>query len=371
MTDVPVVAAVAAAVAVAEGLMNSFGTKFRLTSFGESHGVAIGGVIDGCPAGLLFDKDLVIHRLALRSPRSVPGATSRCEADDIEFLSGIFDGYTLGTPIAFIVRNADARSKDYDGLKNIFRPGHADFSWQTKYGMRDYRGGGRASARETVARVVAGAVASMWLEKQGVDIIASTDSIGAVSIGKALDYAPQREQVETDPLRCADPEVSRLMDREIRAAAADNDSVGGAVRCIIKGVPPGIGDPVFGKLQSDLAAAMMSIPAAKGFEYGQGMAVARMRASESNDEMRMVDGKPVFLTNRAGGLLGGISTGEDIFFRVAFKPTPSVGRLQRSVTVTGDDVEVKIFGRHDVCVVPRAVAVVEAMASLVIINKML
>lgn len=351
--------------------MNTFGSKFRLTSFGESHGEAVGGVIDGCPAGLPFDYETVAHKLSLRSPQSVFGATARRETDEIEFLSGIFDGYTLGTPIAFMVRNSDTRPGDYRNLKDLFRPGHADFTWHEKYGIRDYRGGGRASARETVARVVAGAVASMWLRRQGVEVIASTDRIGSVAIDEELDFTPLRSVVESDPLRCADPETSIRMAEEIRLAAADGDSVGGAVRCIVKGVPAGLGDPVFGKLQSDLAAAMMSIPAAKGFEYGQGMAAAQMRGSQSNDEMRIVNGKPVFMTNHAGGLLGGISTGEDIFFRVAFKPTPSIGRMQKSVDCNGNEVDVKVTGRHDACVVPRAVAVVEAMTAMVMIDKML
>lgn len=350
--------------------MNSFGKKFILTTFGESHGVAVGGVIDGCPAGLQIDMDAIRQQLALRSPKSTAGATPRCEADEPEFLSGIFNGVSLGTPIAFVVRNGDAHSSDYVELKHVFRPGHADYTYQVKYGVRDYRGGGRASARETVARVVAGAVAQQYLAGKGVTIVAYVDRIGSVALEKKYSEY-DLSKVEQSLLRCPDAEKERMMMALLADVAARKDSVGGSVTCVIKGVPAGLGNPVFGKLSAELAAAMMSIPAAKGFEYGLGMEASAMFGSESNDMMYMSDGIPHFRTNRAGGILGGISTGEDIYFRVAFKPVASIGQWQSSVTDCGEEVDFQVKGRHDVCVAPRAVAVVKAMAALTLINEFL
>lgn len=347
--------------------MNSFGRIFRLTTFGESHGPAIGGVIDGCPAGLRLDFAAIKRRVALRSPQNVAGATKRRESDNIEFLSGIYEGVTLGTPIAFIVRNKDVRSEDYADLEHIYRPGHADYTYDMRYGIRDHRGGGRASARTTVAQVVAGAIAEQWLAKQGISFTAYVDQIGLILLPDVTDGS----DVDQSPLRCPDKFTEALWLDLIDQVREEGDSIGGAVRCEINGVPAGIGEPIFYKVQAELAAAMMSIPAAKGFEYGLGMSAAAMQGSESNDEMLIKKGRVKFNTNRAGGLLGGITTGEPIYFRVAFKPVSSISQPQRTVTDLGQAVALQISGRHDVCVVPRAVAVVRAMAAITIMDQML
>lgn len=350
--------------------MNSFGKKFVLTTFGESHGMAVGGVIDGCPAGLHIDMDAIRRQLLLRSPIGVYSGTERCEPDEVEFLSGIFNGVSLGTPITFVVRNREIRSSDYDSLRNLYRPGHADYTYQVKYGIRDYRGGGRASARETVARVVAGAVAQQWLGMKGIDIATYVDQIGDIRLEETYN-SYDLSCVDESPLRCPDKEKEILMKNLLDRVAEEGDSIGGAVRCVITGVPAGLGNPVFGKLSSVFAAAMMSIPAAKGFEYGLGMDVAAVRGSESNDMMYMCDGVPCFKTNRSGGILGGITTGEDIYFRTAFKPVASIRRQQTTVTDSGAEISVSVGGRHDVCVAPRAVAVVKAMSALVLIDEMI
>lgn len=347
--------------------MNSFGRIFRLTTFGESHGPAIGGVIDGCPAGLRLDFAAIKRRVALRSPQNVVGATKRRESDNIEFLSGIYEGVTLGTPIAFIVRNKDVRSEDYSDLEHIYRPGHADYTYDMRYGIRDHRGGGRASARTTVAQVVAGAIAEQWLAKQGISFTAYVDQIGLILLPDVTDGS----DVDQSPLRCPDKFTEALWLDLIDQVREEGDSIGGAVRCEINGVPAGIGEPIFNKVQAELAAAMMSIPAAKGFEYGLGMSAAAMQGSESNDEMLIKKGRVKFNTNRAGGLLGGITTGEPIYFRVAFKPVSSISQPQRTVTDSGQAVALQISGRHDVCVAPRAVAVVRAMAAITIMDQML
>lgn len=347
--------------------MNSFGRIFRLTTFGESHGPAIGGVIDGCPAGLRLDFAAIKRRVALRSPQNVVGATKRRESDNIEFLSGIYEGVTLGTPIAFIVRNKDVRSEDYADLEHIYRPGHADYTYDMRYGIRDHRGGGRASARTTVAQVVAGAIAEQWLAKQGISFTAYVDQIGLILLPDVTDGS----DVDQSPLRCPDKFTEALWLDLIDQVREEGDSIGGAVRCEINGVPAGIGEPIFNKVQAELAAAMMSIPAAKGFEYGLGMSAAAMQGSESNDEMLIKKGRVKFNTNRAGGLLGGITTGEPIYFRVAFKPVSSISQPQRTVTDSGQAVALQISGRHDVCVAPRAVAVVRAMAAITIMDQML
>ena len=347
--------------------MNTFGHIFRLTTFGESHGPAIGGVIDGCPAGLRLDFKAIQHRLALRSPQNVAGATKRNEADKVEFLSGIYEGKTLGTPIAFFVRNKDVRSEDYAELQHIYRPGHADYTYDMRYGIRDYRGGGRASARTTVSQVVAGAIAEQWLAQKGVSITAYVDQIGPILIPDQTDG----NDVEKSPLRCPDRFTEALWLDLLEQVREEGDSIGGAVRCEIKGMPAGVGEPIFNKVQAELASAMMSIPAAKGFEYGLGMSAATVQGSESNDEMLIKKGKVKFNTNRAGGLLGGITTGEPIYFRVAFKPVSSIAIPQRTVTDAGQSVAVQISGRHDVCVAPRAVAVVRAMAAITIMDQVL
>ena len=348
-------------------IMNTFGHIFRLTTFGESHGPAIGGVIDGCPAGIRIDFKAIQHRLALRSPQNVAGATTRTEADRVEFLSGIYEGKTLGTPIAFFVRNKDVRSEDYAELQHIYRPGHADYTYDMRYGIRDHRGGGRASARTTVAQVVAGAIAEQFLQAMGITIEAYVDQIGPILIPDQTDG----NDVDSSPLRCPDKFTEALWLDLIEQLREEGDTIGGAVRCSIKGVPAGVGEPIFNKVQAQLASAMMSIPAAKGFEYGLGMAAAAAQGFESNDEMLIRKGKVKFNTNRAGGILGGITTGESIDFRVAFKPVSSLSQPQRTITDSKQPIALQISGRHDVCVAPRAVAVVRAMAALTLIDQLL
>lgn len=347
--------------------MNTFGHIFRLTTFGESHGPAVGGVIDGCPAGLRIDFKAIQHRLTLRSPQNVAGATKRNEADKVEFLSGIYEGKTLGTPIAFFVRNKDVRSEDYADLQHIYRPGHADYTYDMRYGIRDYRGGGRASARTTVAQVIAGAIAEQYLATKGISIETYVDQIGPILIPDQTDG----NDVDKSPLRCPDKFTEALWLDLLEQVREEGDTIGGAVRCEIKGVPVGVGEPIFNKVQAELASAMMSIPAAKGFEYGLGMSAAAAQGTESNDEMLIKKGKVKFNTNRAGGLLGGITTGEPIYFRVAFKPVSSISQPQRTVTDSGQPVALQISGRHDVCVAPRAVAIVRAMAAITIMDQIL
>lgn len=347
--------------------MNTFGHIFRLTTFGESHGPAIGGVIDGCPAGLRLDFDAIKRRVALRSPQTAAGSTKRREVDNVEFLSGIYEGVTLGTPIAFMIRNKDVRSEDYADFEHIYRPGHADYTYDMRYGVRDHRGGGRASARTTVAQVVAGAIAEQWLAKKGVSITAYVDQIGPILLPDVTDG----NDVDKSPMRCPDRFTEALWLDLLEQVREEGDTIGGAVRCEIKGVQAGVGEPIFNKVQAELASAMMSIPAAKGFEYGLGISAASVQGTESNDEMLIKKGKVKFNTNRAGGLLGGITTGEPIYFRVAFKPVSSISMPQRTVTDSGQAVAVQISGRHDVCVAPRAVAVVRAMAAITMMDQIL
>ena len=316
---------------------NTFGNIFRLTSFGESHGPAMGGVIDGMPAGIDIDMDEVQRVVDRRRPGQTEGASTRQEKDRVEVLSGIFGGKTLGTPIGFVVRNEDCRSEDYEHLKNVYRPSHADYAWQMKYGICDHRGGGRASARETLCRVVAGAFAMQALKTQGIDVVAD----------------------------------AKPMDEEINQAKAMGDTVGGCVSCCITGVPAGLGEPVFGKLNAELAAAMMSIPAAKSFDMGAGRTLTTMRGSESLDTMRMVDGKVHFDHNFSGGIQGGISNGNDIYFEVGFKPIATLMRDIPSIDTQGREVTIHPRGRHDVSAVPRAVPVVQAMAAIVILDNYL
>ncbi len=337
--------------------MNTFGKIFTLTSYGESHGAAIGGVIDGMPAGLHIDFDSVAREMARRRPGSSALVTARNEADEVEFLSGIMDGVTLGTPIGFCIRNTQQHSADYDNLKHAYRPGHADFTYQAKYGVRDHRGGGRASARETAARVVAGALAKQVLAKYGVTVSARLARVGGV------------ENTATEP----DALCSEVQDVIMRAKA-EGDSVGGVVECTVHGCPVGLGEPVAGKLQALFAAAMMSIPAAKGFEYGMGFAGADKRGSEVIDSWQSAPSDPRGIraaANNSGGIQGGISNGEDIVMRIAFKPTATLLRDVHTVTDQGEDTVLKARGRHDPCVAVRAVPVVEAMAAMTILDAML
>jgi len=350
---------------------NTFGILFRLTTFGESHGVALGGIIDGCPAGLIIDSEFVQNELDRRRPGQSKFTTPRDEADTVEFLSGIFEGKSTGTPIAFLIRNQDYRSFDYDQLRDAYRPSHADFTYDSKFGFRDYRGGGRSSARETLSRVAGGAIAKLLLRSYGITIRAYVSSIGEVNTPGPFTI-DQVTDAEKSPVRCPDPEVSAKMMELITRLKTDGDTTGGIITCIISGVPAGIGEPVFDKLQAELAKAVMSINAAKGFEYGEGFGAAAMRGTSHND-LFVADakGRIKTLTNHSGGIQGGISNGEDIVFRVAFKPVATILQAQASVNKKGENVVLAAKGRHDVCVVPRAVPVVEAMAALVVADHLL
>ena len=317
--------------------MNTIGHLFRLTTFGESHGPAIGGVIDGCPSQLKLNFDLIESEMLRRKTAQSSTSSQRKESDHIEWLSGLLDGVTLGTPIAFMVRNEDCKSEDYEALKDVYRPSHADFAYEKKYGLRDWRGGGRASARTTLPIVVAGAIAKQVLKGQGIQVFAEVTSIG-----------------------------------DAEQARREGDTVGGIVECRIEGVPAGWGEPMFGKFSAELAHAMFSLPAVKGFEVGDGFALANMKGSEANDTFIInKDGQITTLTNHSGGIQGGISNGNDIVFRVAFKPIPSVAQPQQTVNRAGEVYEIAIEGRHDVCALPRAVVLVEALAAIVTLDEML
>lgn len=348
--------------------MNTFGQIYRLTTFGESHGEDIGGIIDGMPAGLEVDQEAIQKALDRRRPGQSAIVTGRREADRVHFLSGIFEGRTLGTPIGFTIANNDAHSNDYEQLRHTFRPSHADYTYQVKYGFRDHRGGGRSSARETASRVVAGALASQALAAQGISIHAYTSQIGYIALNRPyhdVDFA----LTDCNPVRCPDAVTAEAMERLISHIKAEGDTVGGIVSCVIKGVPAGLGEPVFGKLQASLAAAMMSINAAKGFEYGMGFGGAAMRGSETID--LFADSSFHTVTNNSGGIQGGISNGEDIYFRVAFKPVATLLREIPTLADDGSPTTLNMRGRHDPCVVPRAVPIVEAMAAMVIFDAML
>jgi chorismate synthase len=350
---------------------NSFGTLFRLTSFGESHGPAIGGVIDGCPPGIIIDAEFIRSEMRRRRPGQSKIVTQRKEEDEVEFLSGIFEGKSTGAPIGFVVKNSDPRSGDYDALKDVYRPSHADFTYDAKYGFRDYRGGGRSSARETVARVVAGAVAKLILIRSGITINAYVSQVGEIGIKKSaaeLDLS----QTEKNIVRCPDPEIAAEMIGLIEKVRKEGDTVGGIVSCIAKNVPAGLGEPVFDKLHADLGKAMLSINAVKGFEFGSGFSGSSMRGSEHNDIFIPGTGnrKIVTATNRSGGIQGGISNGEELYFRVAFKPVATIIQKQRTVNSKGQAVEMSGKGRHDPCVVPRAVPIVEAMCAIVLVDHL-
>lgn len=339
---------------------NTFGTIFKLTTFGESHGAAIGGIIDGCPAGITLDMDAVQKEMDRRRPGQSPIVTQRKETDTVEFLSGIFEGVTTGTPIGFMIKNEDQKSKDYSHIKDIYRPSHADYTYQQKYGIRDYRGGGRSSARETACRVAAGAIARQLISD--IKINAFVSSVGDIFIDKpyqALDFS----LTDTNDVRCPDMETAAKMEAYIKEIRKEGDTIGGTITCVLQNVPAGLGEPVFDKLQAELGKAMLSINAVKGFEYGSGFCGARMKGSEHND-MFNTDGTTK--TNLSGGIQGGISNGMDIYFRVAFKPVATLMQSQQSIDIHSNLAEVKGKGRHDACVVPRAVPIVEAMAALVL-----
>ena len=346
---------------------NSFGEKFRITSFGESHGPAIGVVIDGCPAGIEIDYEKIQMELNRRKPGQSSITSARKEADEFEILSGVFEGKTLGTPIAIIVRNEDAKSKDYEYLKDTYRPSHADYTYEQKYGIRDYRGGGRSSARETIARVAAGAIAKQILEKKGIKITAYVNQVGNIKLDKHYSQV-DFNNIEKNIVRCPDENIAQQMISAIETVKKEGDTLGGTIQCVIQNVEAGLGEPVFNKLQAVLAHAMMSINAVHGFEYGSGFEGATRKGSENNDEYENIDGKIRTKTNNAGGILGGISTGEDIYFNVAFKPIATILKKQQSVNAHGENITLQNEGRHDPCVLPRAVPIVEAMAALVLVN---
>ncbi|MCO6480583.1 MAG: chorismate synthase [Phaeodactylibacter sp.] len=349
---------------------NTFGQAFRVTAFGESHGRAIGLILDGCPAGLEIDEEFIQAELRRRRPGQSKIVTQRKEEDRAEILSGVFDGKATGTPIAMVIYNADARSKDYSHIADKFRPSHADFTYQAKYGIRDYRGGGRSSARETAARVAAGAVAKLFLQQNGIDIKAYVSQVGHLILNKGYQELDFR-QVETNPVRCPDGSMAQEMEALIKEVRKAGDTIGGVVSCVITGCPPGLGDPAFDKLHANLGRAMLSINACKGFEYGSGFEGVKMRGSEHNDRFYNDGGVIRTDTNHSGGIQGGISNGMDIYFRLAFKPVATIVPAQESVNEAGEKVIVEGKGRHDPCVVPRAVPIVEAMAALVLADHLL
>lgn len=351
---------------------NTFGQLFRVTTWGESHGGGIGVVIDGCPPRIELSAAEIQTELDRRRPGQSSIVTARAESDLCEILSGVFDGQTLGTPIAILVRNEDARPEAYTEIQQAFRPSHADYTYQAKYGIRAWQGGGRASARETIGRVGAGTVARKVLQKlyPNFELLAYVAQVHELSA--EIDSATvTRAQIEANPLRCPDAAKAAQMIERIEAARADGDSLGGIIAAVIRGLPAGLGEPVFDKLEAELAKAMLSLPASKGFEIGSGFAAAKMKGSEHNDAFEMRDEKVRTKTNRSGGVQGGISNGEDIVFRVAFKPTATIARAQSTVTTSGEETLLNARGRHDPCVLPRAVPMVEAMAALVLCDHAL
>jgi chorismate synthase len=349
---------------------NTFGHIFKLTTFGESHGVAIGGIVDGCPAGLDLNLEFIQEQLDRRKPGQSKITTQRKESDTIEFLSGIFEGKTTGTPIGFVIKNDDQKPNDYEHLKDTFRPSHADYTYQSKYGIRDYRGGGRSSARETACRVVGGAIAQLVLKHYGILVNAYVSQVGEIVSLKNYQQL-NLEQTYKNPVRCADENVVEAMFNYIDKIRKEGDTIGGVVSCVIQKVPVGLGSPVFDRLEADLAKAMLSINASKGFEFGSGFSGTTQKGSEHNDAFYVDNKKVKTKTNNSGGIQGGISNGEDIFFRVAFKPVATIMQKQQTVDVDLNETEMMGKGRHDPCVLPRAVPIVEAMAALVIADHLL
>ena len=348
-------------------MFNSFGNMVRLTSFGESHGKGIGGVLDGFPSGITIDMDFIQSELNRRRPGQSDITTARQEKDEVEFLSGIFEGKSTGCPIGFIVWNRNQRYSDYSEMQSVYRPSHADYTYKQKYGIRDYRGGGRSSARETIARVVAGALAKLALKQLGIRITAYTSQVGAIRLEENY-TAYDLSLAESNPVRCPDPAKAKEMEDYILKVKEEGDTIGGVVTCVITGCPVGLGQPVFGKLQSALAEGMLSINADKAIEYGDGFKVLKLKGSEQNDVFYNNAGRITTHTNHSGGIQGGISNGQDIYFRVAFKPVATVLMEQHTVNIDGKDTTLKARGRHDPCVLPRAVPIVEAMAALTILD---
>ncbi|HLP12255.1 MAG TPA: chorismate synthase [Flavobacteriales bacterium] len=343
---------------------NSFGNIFKLTSYGESHGQAIGGIIEGCPAGLTVDSNFIQTELNRRRPGQSSITTQRNEADAVKILSGVFQNKTTGTPIGFEIPNTDHQSEDYDNVKSIFRPSHADFTYEEKYGTRDHRGGGRSSARETASRVVAGAFAKLFLQTNGIGICAFVRSVGTIESTLDIDQIDE-SKIESTPVRCPDAPIAQKMIAAIEKAKNEGDSLGGTITCIIKGLPAGLGQPVFDKFHAVLGHAMLSINAVKGFEYGSGFAGTQLNGSSHNDEFTFSDGKIKTTTNHSGGVQGGITNGMPVYFTVAFKPTATILKEQNTVDANGNQTTLAVKGRHDPCVLPRAVPIVEAMAAMV------
>ena len=351
-------------------MRNTFGTIFTLTTFGESHGEAIGGVVDGMPAGIDIDMEFVQNELNRRRPGQSHITSTRNEADKVELLSGVFEGKSTGCPIGFVVRNTNQRTTDYDNMRDIFRPSHADFTYTNKYGIRDYRGGGRSSARVTISRCVGGALAKLVLRQMGVSITAYTSQVGNIAISR--DYALfDFAEIERNVVRCPDPNAAKRMEQLIAEVKAEGDTIGGVITCVVKGCPKGVGEPEFGKLHAMLGAAMLSINAAKGFEYGDGFDCVTARGSEQNDAFVAENGTIRTTTNHSGGIQGGISNGEDIYFRVAFKPVATLMQEQSTVDINGNSAILQAHGRHDPCVLPRAVPIVEAMTAMVILDNIM
>ena len=347
--------------------MNTIGKLFTFTSFGESHGKAIGGIVDGCPAGIELDEAFIQRELNRRRPGQSAISTPRHEEDNVEFLSGVFDGKTTGTPIAFVIWNKNQESKDYDHLKDVYRPSHADYTYQQKYGIRDPRGGGRSSARATAGWVAAGAIAKLVLKKQGVNITAYTSQVGHIGVEKAYERL-DLSLIENNIVRCPDAEIAEKMIAYIDELRKEGNSIGGMVSCVAQGVPVGWGEPVFDKLQARLANAMLNINAAHGFDYGRGFEGVHLTGAETNDAFIKEGGKVTTKTNHSGGIQGGISNGQDIYFRVLFKPVATIRKKQETLDKSLNKIELEAHGRHDPCVLPRAVPIVEAMAALTLVD---
>lgn len=351
-------------------MSNTFGHIFRLTTFGESHGPGVGGVIDGFPAGIDIDMDFIQNELNRRRPGQSDITTPRKEADEVELLSGVFEGKSTGCPIGFLVRNTNQHSGDYDNIRDLFRPSHADFTYTQKYGLRDHRGGGRSSARETISRCVGGALAKLALRQLGIEVCAYTSQVGHIALDKEYtEY--DLSLIESNAVRCPDPQKAAEMEALIKEVKAQGDTIGGIITGIITGCPAGLGEPAFGKLHAELGAAMLGINAVKGFEYGRGFAGVTQRGSEQNDIFVNRNGSITTRTNHSGGIQGGISNGRDIYFRVAFKPVATLLMEQETVTSDGTPTVIKARGRHDACVLPRAVPVVEAMAAMSLLDHYL
>ena len=348
-------------------MSNIIGKLFTFTSFGESHGKGIGGIVDGCPSGVELNEVFIQNELNRRRPGQSDISTPRKEGDVVEFLSGIFEGKTTGTPIAFVIWNENQHSTDYDHLKEVYRPSHADYTYQQKYGIRDHRGGGRSSARETASRVVAGAIAKLVLKNMGIEITAYTSQVGHIVMTNSFESV-DLSLIESNVVRCPEKDTAEKMIAYIKQLKEEGDSIGGIISCVIKGVPVGLGEPVFDKLQARLAQAMLSINATHGFDYGRGFEGVSLKGSEMNDAFVKVDDKVSTRTNNSGGIQGVISNGQDIYFRVLFKPVATIAKKQDTLDIHTNKIELEARGRHDPCVLPRAVAIVEAMTAMTLLD---